>query len=221
VDTSRVTPREREDIEIMKIESLIAQARWKALEPALKKYLREYPEGRIRAKAVRSLAEVLVQAERWDEASRFLEKSIPELDEGVERARMEHLLARVYTNGDRYALAVDSLRKAIRMVPDKRPTPVFLADAYYLLGENLMALGQFREAAEVLKAGAARFPEDALQGWALYEAGSALQHVGQSEAASKALKELSSSHASDFWGRMVQGLKKDIDWWKKHEQLRN
>ena len=221
VDVSGATAREREDIEILKIEGLMALGRWKELEPELKGYLRRYPEGRVRVKVARSLAEVLVQSERWREAEGFLKKAVLEVGRGMERARMEHLLARVFTHGERYAMAVDSLRRVIRVMPKGEPAPSFLADAYYLLGENLISLGQFNEAASVLEEGAARFPKDALRGWALFEAGQALWRLGEAERAGKALDALSSGSVYGFWRRMAQAMKEDINWWQKHKALQN
>lgn len=220
-DVSKATPREREDIQILKIESLQARGRWEALEPELRAYLRTYPQGRIRTRVARSLAEVLVRNERWEEAERFLKQASLEAREGLERARMEYLLARVYTHGERYAMAVDSLRRAIRMTPESKTPSPFLADTFYLLGDNLMTLGQYTEAAAVLKEGAARFPKDTLRGWALFEAGRALWRVGEAEMAEKTLNDVSAGQATGFWRRMAQAMKEDMGWWRKHEQLQN
>ncbi|MFQ5692459.1 MAG: tetratricopeptide repeat protein, partial [Nitrospinota bacterium] len=221
VDVAEATPAERESLHVLKIQGLMAQERWKVLEPELKGYLRKYPKGRIRLKALRSLAEVLIREERWAEAEGFLNKASREAGTGVERARMEHLLARVFTHGERYAMAVDSLRRAIRMTPAGEAAPPFLADAYYLLGENLMALGQFSEAASVLKKVASRFPKDGLRGWALFEAGAAQRRIGELQGASKTLEAVSTGPASGFWRRMAQAMKEDIEWWQKHDRLQN
>ena len=221
VDVSSVSPGEREELHILRIEGLTAQGRREELEAALKGYLRKYPQGRIRVIAARSLADVLVWGERWDEAERFLKKAVLEVDRGVERARMESLLARVYTHGERYAMAVDSLQRALRMTRKVKPASPFLADTYYLLGETLMYLGQFTEAAAILKEGASRFPDDALRGWALYEAGSALWQVGEAKGAAKTLDTLTSGKAPGFWRRMARAMKEDMNWWQKHKQLKN